>query len=146
MKELKKRMVGKFSSITFSTSLYIMVESWTEPFAYLEIRWKLYYVITSHMCTQMKVHRWQKNCKRSFFKEHSGTCQHCKSCQHCKYLPDTARSSHYKPSTVGRRWHSRNTPKIAHNILFHHEKRSLSSQGLHVSAIYICGQIGKRTT
>ena len=108
--------------ITFSTSLCIMVESWTEPFAYLVIRWKLYYVKTCHMSTQMKVHRWQKNCKRSCFKEHSGTCQHC------KYLPNTARSSHCKPSTVGRRWYSRYTAKIDHNILFHHEKRSFSSQ------------------
>ena len=107
--------------ITFFTSLCIMVESWTEPFAYLVTRRKLYYVITSHMSTQMKVHRWQKNCKRSCFKKHSETCQQC------KYLPNTARSSHHKPSTVGRRWYSRNAPKIAHNILFHQEKRSLSS-------------------
>ena len=74
------------------------------------------------MSTQMKVHRWQKNCKRSCLKEQSGTCQHRKYCQIITL------SSHYKPNTVGRRWYSRNTSKIAHNILFHHEKHSLSSQ------------------
>ena len=66
------------NGITFYTNSSIMVESWTKPFAYLVTRWKLYYVITSHMSTQMKVQRWQENCKRSCFKEHSGTCHHCK--------------------------------------------------------------------
>ena len=46
--------------ITFSTNSCIMVESWTEPFADLVTRRKLYYVITSDISTQMKVHRWQK--------------------------------------------------------------------------------------
>ena len=46
----------------FHELMHKMVESWTEPFAYLVTKWKLYYVITSHMSTQMEVHRWQKNC------------------------------------------------------------------------------------
>ena len=69
---------SRIRAITFSTNLCIMAESLTELFAYLVTRWKLYYIITSHMSTQMKVHRWQKNCKRSCFKEQPGTCHHCK--------------------------------------------------------------------
>ena len=72
------------AAITFSTSLCIMVESWTKPFAYLVIRRKLYYVITSHMSTQMKVHRWQKNCKDPA----------SKNTQELASTANTARSSH----------------------------------------------------
>ena len=73
--------------ITFSTNSCIMVESWTEPFAYLT-RWKLYYVITSHISTQDESTKMaEETVKDPASKNSQELATYASSCHLCKFLP-----------------------------------------------------------